>query len=227
MSYSCDGQMSIFDYPEYLPDQMKNDYPCNGCIYDKHGCCGYNSKNDYCVLGDKRIDKAKGTSAILERELLRGSGFANGKKRIYEFFKTEQNEKKRQDFLKNEYGIGGWSIPEGILNHNANGIDIDLSRAPIGKIHALHSGWMMVERHINQLISEGKYYKEPSKCINCFHEDNGKCWCRNSGYYEQSIPDNPCSYLDLCNIQPCEHTHECNTYGIGCRGITYWCKRFD
>lgn len=194
MEYNCDGQMSIFDYPEYLPDQ---------------------------------IEKPRGTSAILEREILRGSGFANGKKRIYEFFKTEQDKKKRQDFLKNEYGIGGWTIQEGWLNHNANGIDIDISRAPVGKVHALHSGWMMIEREIDRLIQENKYYKEPSICTNCFHEDNGKCWCRHSEYYEKSIPDEPCSYIDLCNIEPCQHTHECSTYRIGCRGITYWCKRFD
>ncbi len=32
------------------------DFPCDGCGYDKNGCCNYpETKDDYCVLGDKNI----------------------------------------------------------------------------------------------------------------------------------------------------------------------------
>ncbi len=32
------------------------DFPCDGCGYDKNGCCNYpETKDDYCVLGDKRV----------------------------------------------------------------------------------------------------------------------------------------------------------------------------
>lgn len=38
-----------------------------------------------------------------------GSGFADGKFRIYEYFMDLHNQKENADFLKKEYGIGGQS----------------------------------------------------------------------------------------------------------------------
>lgn len=29
------------------------------------------------------------------------------------------------------------------------------------------------------------------------------------------------------NITPCPYIRDCNTYGIGCQGTSYWCKKFD
>lgn len=29
------------------------------------------------------------------------------------------------------------------------------------------------------------------------------------------------------NIAPCPYIRDCNTYGIGCQGTSYWCKKFD
>lgn len=48
------GQMSIFDFPEYLPDDQKSDMPCDDCSNEEQGSCTYNSRDDYCVLGDKK-----------------------------------------------------------------------------------------------------------------------------------------------------------------------------
>jgi len=33
---------------------------CNGCIFDENSCCGYNTKNEFCVLGDKRLSAEDG-----------------------------------------------------------------------------------------------------------------------------------------------------------------------
>ena len=30
---------------------------CDGCLYDVKGCCAYDTKDEYCVLGDKRRPK--------------------------------------------------------------------------------------------------------------------------------------------------------------------------
>ena len=65
----------------------------------------------------------------IERTLLRGSGFENGKQRIVDFFSEEHTAKEKQDFLKNEYGIGGWTDTffgdrSGTAWHSAQGIDI-------------------------------------------------------------------------------------------------------
>ena len=40
-----------------------------------------------------------------------GSGFANGKKRIIAFFAENENLTDRANFLKKEYGVGGFGMP--------------------------------------------------------------------------------------------------------------------
>ena len=40
-----------------------------------------------------------------------GSGFVNGKKRIVSFFAENENLTDRANFLKKEYGVGGFGIP--------------------------------------------------------------------------------------------------------------------
>jgi len=60
-----------------------------------------------------------------------GSGFVNGKERIEKFFDENNNLKDRVDFLKKEYGIGGFSgFPERENtvvsgNSSANGHEIE------------------------------------------------------------------------------------------------------
>lgn len=47
----------------------------------------------------------------IEEFTLRGSGFANGKKRIQNFFLSNNSISDRVKFLKNEYGVGGFGMP--------------------------------------------------------------------------------------------------------------------
>ena len=51
----------------------------------------------------------------IDRVLLGGSGFANGKMRIQALYDTQPNAKERADYLKNEYGLGGrsWTFSDG------------------------------------------------------------------------------------------------------------------
>lgn len=46
----------------------------------------------------------------LVRILQRGSGFEGGKIRIAAFYQKESDAAKRAAFLKEEYGIGGWTF---------------------------------------------------------------------------------------------------------------------
>lgn len=53
---SSGRQMSIYDFPEYLPS---SDFPCDTCGYDKIGCCNYpDTLDNYCVEGDKWIPRS-------------------------------------------------------------------------------------------------------------------------------------------------------------------------
>ena len=51
-----------------------------------------------------------------------GSGFVNGKKRIIDFFSENKNLTDRANFLKNEYGVGGFGTPcdEPFIVHGGN-----------------------------------------------------------------------------------------------------------
>lgn len=67
MGSSMDGQMSIFDYPEFLPEKKKSDLPCDDCSNDVNGRCSYSDKEDFCVLGNKKdICKHSGHSCNKE-----------------------------------------------------------------------------------------------------------------------------------------------------------------
>lgn len=132
--YECKGQMTIFDFA---------DIPETPSVAES---------------SQSKINE------IEEREILKGSGFENGKTRIYNFFKDDHTEKECVDFLKNEYGIGGWSIEEGMCDHSANGIDIKFDKL-IGKCSEVHIGWPMVARRIKELIANGKYKPNEEKII--------------------------------------------------------------
>ena len=48
---------------------------------------------------------------MIEKALLRGSGFSGGKARIWQFAQTHPSTGELANFLRNEYGIGGWGRP--------------------------------------------------------------------------------------------------------------------
>lgn len=102
------------------------------------------------------------TQDEIDENLKRGSGFSDGKKRIYEFFTKKHDLKEQADFLKNEYGVGGsshalsaarksgeWHDAKGIKYNKGNAKEIQLS-------------WSNVARRINDLIKKNRYIDEES-----------------------------------------------------------------
>ena len=66
----------------------------------------------------------------IDSVLLLGSGFQNGKYRIYRQFQKQEDSKNNITFLKNEYGIGGGThyFPDGTQggqSHDGKGIHIE------------------------------------------------------------------------------------------------------
>lgn len=59
------------------------------------------------------LDKPTETKIFnpIEEFALRGSGFTNGKKRIQNFFLSNNAIADRIKFLKKEYGVGGFGMP--------------------------------------------------------------------------------------------------------------------
>ena len=102
----------------------------------------------------------KSDEVIYREAILHGSGFAGGKKRIIDFFASEYDDKKRIEFLKNEYGVGGWTTDYGCVDHNAGGLDFSYKEEykQANKYAKLvHSGWPMVAKEIEYLIQRGIY----------------------------------------------------------------------
>ncbi|HAE60793.1 MAG TPA: hypothetical protein DCG38_00415, partial [Eubacteriaceae bacterium] len=97
---------------------------------------------------------------IIEKVLLRGSGFEGGKQRIVDFFSEEHTAKEKADFLKNVYGTGGSSVTfsddlSGFENHDSKGITIDLYKTD----KEIHLSWAKVASGIDALIDNGKYFE--------------------------------------------------------------------
>ena len=95
--------------------------------------------------------------------LLHGSGYQNGKKRIYEMYQNISDEKERAKAIKNEYGLGGAGWP--LEGYGLHGYD---SFKPKG-LHLQwrdeegekegYVSWRQVEAEIGVLIMLGEYYQ--------------------------------------------------------------------
>lgn len=98
---------------------------------------------------------------IIDNDLQRGSGFENGKFRIYQQFLKGETNIKNADFLKNEYGIGGHTVEIGGLfqNHDSKGLTFEESKT--NKKYLLK--WTQVAKRISELISANRYLSEQEK----------------------------------------------------------------
>ena len=88
-----------------------------------------------------------------------GSGFENGKRRIYQQYLKQEGRDANVQFLRREYGIGGRSnaVPgsDYWLEYDAKGLYL-------GKLHddgskAVNLSWKVVEKRIGELIALGRY----------------------------------------------------------------------
>ncbi|WP_014386595.1 MULTISPECIES: SNF2-related protein [Lactococcus] len=78
---------------------------------------------DLDVLSPEEVEQVR--EKEIKEDLLRGSGFQEGKFRIYYFFKNNGSSKDRISFLKDEYGVGGHSAfgeNKYTQMHNAKGL---------------------------------------------------------------------------------------------------------
>lgn len=85
----------------------------------------------------------------LDKVLIHGTGFENGKFRVVNFFKNNPTNQEAVAFLKEEYGIGGWNY----VTHNAKGITIHGSEEVVYK-------WPVVAKRIRELINNKLYLSQ-------------------------------------------------------------------
>ena len=114
---------------------------------------------------EKKTSAFTFSQEIIDAILANGSGFSEGKMRIYEQFEKSLSAKENADFLKNEYGWGGAYpviIGAGIdESHDGKGITITKG---IGKENPhITLSWSQVEKRIGELIRMDRYLNPKEK----------------------------------------------------------------
>lgn len=119
---------------------------------------------------DGRAEEKKTSAFIFSQEIIdavlaNGSGFTEGKMRIYEQFEKSLSAKENADFLKNEYGWGG-SYPVIIgagIDESHDGKGITITKG-IGKENPhITLSWSQVEKRIGELIRTDRYLNPKEK----------------------------------------------------------------
>lgn len=119
------------------------------------------AENDETGFSDEEINEL----------IKKGSGFEEGKERIYAYFKKHNDITERSTFLANEYGIGG-SYINGI-DESYNGKGITYSKGDIYRPSFVMT-WNDVAKRIDSLIQKGEYLdiEEQSETENTIENAN-------------------------------------------------------
>ena len=119
---------------------------------------------------DGRAEEKKTSAFVFSQEIIdavlaNGSGFSEGKMRIYEQFEKSLSAKENAAFLKNEYGWGG-SYPVIIgagIDESHDGKGITITKG-IGKENPhITISWSQVEKRIGELIRMDRYLNPKEK----------------------------------------------------------------
>ena len=102
----------------------------------------------------------------IDSVLTRGSGFQDGKYRIYRQFQKNEDSKSNIAFLKNEYGTGGGThdYPDGTRGgewHDGKGIGIEKHGSYTNP--DLRLSWSKVEKRLRELIKNDRYLNAKEK----------------------------------------------------------------
>ena len=102
----------------------------------------------------------------IDAVLIKGNSVANGKYRIYHQFQKQEDKKKNIDFLKREYGTGGFFVDfsdgtEGYVWYSGKGISID--RDGISTEHDLVLSWSKAEKRMRELVKDNRYLNPKEK----------------------------------------------------------------
>lgn len=118
-----------------------------------------------------QAEDEKSSAFVISQEdidsvLLRGSGFQDGKYRIYRQLQKNEDRKSNIDFLKKEYGTGSGThyFPDGTQGHawyDGKGIAIEKHGSSVNPDFVL--SWAKVEKRLRELIKNDRYLNEKEK----------------------------------------------------------------
>ena len=102
----------------------------------------------------------------IDSVLVRGSGFQDGKYRIYRQFQKNEDSKSNIAFLKNEYGTGGGThdYPDGTQGGQSyDGKGIHIEKQGSYTEPDLILSWVKVEKRLRELIKDNRYLNAKEK----------------------------------------------------------------
>ena len=114
---------------------------------------------------EKKTSAFTFSQEIIDAVLANGSGFSEGKMRIYEQFEKSLSAKENADFLKNEYGWGG-SYPVIIgagIDESHDGKGITITKGISKENPHITLSWSQVEKRIGELIRMDRYLNPKEK----------------------------------------------------------------
>ena len=102
----------------------------------------------------------------IDTVLVKGNSVEHGKYRIYHQFQKQEDKKSNIEFLKKEYGTGGFFVDfsdgtEGYAWYAGKGISID--RDGISTEHDLVLSWAKIEKRLRELIKDNRYLNPKEK----------------------------------------------------------------
>ena len=102
----------------------------------------------------------------IDAVLVKGNSVEHGKYRIYHQFQKQEDKKSNIEFLKKEYGTGGFFVDfsdgtEGYAWYAGKGISID--RDGISTEHDLVLSWAKIEKRLRELIKGNRYLNPKEK----------------------------------------------------------------
>ena len=103
----------------------------------------------YLIANENNISREN----LIHNEVMRGTGFQDGKFRVADFYETSPSKKDFADFLKKEFGVGGHSGdgPVKFTNYDSKGIEIETTA---GKENFT---WSEVAKVISDLMDKNEY----------------------------------------------------------------------
>ena len=116
--------------------------------------------------GDEKSSAFAVSQEDIDAVLVKGNSVEHGKYRIYHQFQKHGNSKDNIEFLKKEYGTGGFFVDfsdgtEGYVWYAGKGISID--RSGISTKHDLVLSWSKAEKRLRELIRDNRYFNPKEK----------------------------------------------------------------
>lgn len=116
------------------------------------------------LMGDTSNQEEKEKEEFIKHELKRGSGFERGKMRICHEYAKNPTVGEYAEFLKHEYGTGGYGCGEYDGWHDAKGIRLKYRDVEKWKtLIEVHLKWNEVACYIADLIDDDEYLTADEK----------------------------------------------------------------